>query len=168
MIPMVNWLLIVVGAILILIEVILGAISGFDFLLIGSAILVGGVIGLISHSSLVGLAMGGVLSISYVLLGRNKLRAKLRRPGIPSNVDAIIGHTALVTELITLRRPGRIKLDAEEWRALPDLETATALPPSGAEISFPVGATVRVTRIDGVTTYVVAAELNHPLGGAHS
>ena len=33
----INWILIVAGALLILLEVILGAISGFDFLLIGSA-----------------------------------------------------------------------------------------------------------------------------------
>ena len=42
----IPWVLIVTGALLILLEVVLGAAMGFDFLLIGSAILVGGVLGM--------------------------------------------------------------------------------------------------------------------------
>jgi membrane protein implicated in regulation of membrane protease activity len=163
--PALNWLLIVAGAILVLVEVILGAISGFDFLLIGSAILLGGVIGLIAHSSLVGLAMGGMLSILYVLVGRNKVRAKLRRPGIPSNTDAIIGRTAVVVEAIELHRPGRIKIEGEEWRAMPDVD----LPGSAkTDLRFDPGASVRVTRIDGVTAFVVSAEVTDSVGGTRS
>lgn len=161
--PVINWGLIVAGAILIMVEVLLGAISGFDFLLIGSAILLGGVLGLLTHSSAIGLAAGGILSILYLLVGRRRVRNRLRRPGIPSNTDAVLGRTALVVTEITARQAGQIQLEGEEWRALPDLGSIED--PPGGEIRFPAGASVRVSRIDGVTAYVVAAGTPSPAGG---
>ncbi len=44
-----NWALIVAGALLILVEVALGGFAGFDLVLIGSAFLLGGGIGLVLH-----------------------------------------------------------------------------------------------------------------------
>ena len=161
--PVINWALIIAGAILIIVEVILGAISGFDFLLIGSAILLGGVVGLAAHSGTIGLAAGGVLSLVYVFVGRKRVRNRLRRPGIPSNTDAVLGRTALVVKDITAREAGQIKLEGEEWRALPDLDGEAGDP---AEIRYPAGARVRVSRIDGVTAYVVAAAALSPAEGS--
>ena len=40
-----NWLLIISGALLILLEVALGGFAGFDLVLIGSAFMVGGAVG---------------------------------------------------------------------------------------------------------------------------
>jgi membrane protein implicated in regulation of membrane protease activity len=139
-----NWILIVVGAVLILLEVLLGAISGFDFLLIGSAILLGGLLGLVTKSAALGVAAAGVLALIYVFLGRKKIRAKLGRPHLPSNTDALLGHEARVTEPIGPERAGRIRFEGEEWRALP-VRTGETLA---------AGTRVRIERIDGVTVYV--------------
>lgn len=145
----VNWILIVVGAVLILVEIVLGAMMGFDFLLIGSAVLLGGVLGLLFGSASVGLAAAGVLAVAYVAVGRRGIRKRFRRRGLPSNTDALLGKTVLVAERITADRPGRIKHEGEEWRA--HVESSTRAP-------LEVGARAIVTRIDGVTAYVVPAE----------
>jgi len=140
-----NWMLIVVGAVLILLEVLLGAISGFDFLLIGSAILLGGLLGLVTKSAALGVATGGVLALIYVFLGRKKIRSRLGRPNLLSNTDALLGREVRVTEPIGPDQPGRIRFEGEEWRALP------ASPGGG---SLAAGSAVRIERIDGVTVYV--------------
>jgi membrane protein implicated in regulation of membrane protease activity len=145
----VNWILIIVGAVLVLIEILLGAMTGFDFLLIGSAVLAGGVLGLLTGSAPAGLVAAGVLALLYVFVGRRRIRDRLRRRGIPTNTDALLGRTVLVAERITPDRPGRIKHEGEEWRAHVDSSTAAPLE---------VGARAIVKRIDGVTTFVVPAE----------
>jgi membrane protein implicated in regulation of membrane protease activity len=144
-----NWLLIIGGALLILLEVVLGAASGFDFLLIGSAVLLGGLLGLATGSALLGAATAGVLALVYVLIGRRHVRARLRRPGVETNTDALLGRTVRVVETITAARPGRIQVDGEEWRA----QLATARP-----AAVEAGSSVRVLRIDGVTVFVEPAE----------
>lgn len=152
----INWILIIVGAVLVLLEVLLGAISGFDFLLLGSAILLGGVLGLFTGNGIAGLAAAGVLSLLYIFVGRKRIRSRLKRPSLPSNTDALIGRTALVSETITSDRAGRIRAEGEEWRAL-----------IAGELGGPieVGRRVVVSRIDGVTAYVVPAEGDAPSGG---
>jgi membrane protein implicated in regulation of membrane protease activity len=147
----ITWILIVAGAALILLEVVLGAISGFDFLLIGSALLAGGLLGLILHHPMVGLAAAGVLSLLYVLVGRRQIRGRLRRPGLASNTDALLGRTVAVSEEVREDHAGRVRHEGEEWRALLD---AHAAPPASP---IPAGARARVTRVDGVTVYVVPA-----------
>ncbi len=68
-----NWILIIGGAVLILVEVLLGAATGFDFLLIGSALLLGGLLGLLLQSAPLGVAAAGVLALAYVFFGRRRV-----------------------------------------------------------------------------------------------
>ncbi len=140
-----NWILVIAGAVLVLVEIILGAITGFDFVLIGSALMLGGILGLLTKSATLGMAAAGVLALLYVFVGRKRIRNRLARPGIISNIDVLLGKTARVVETITSERPGRIKYEGEEWRAALDR------PGTG---SIDLGSTVRVVRIDGVTAYV--------------
>ena len=58
-----NWALVVVGALLVLIEVALSGFTGFDLVLIGSSMALGGTLGLIFGSALVGLGLASVLSL---------------------------------------------------------------------------------------------------------
>jgi membrane protein implicated in regulation of membrane protease activity len=154
----ITWVLIIAGALLILLEVLLGAISGFDFLLIGSALLLGGLLGLVLHQPLVGLAAAGVLSLLYVLVGRRRIRGRLRRPGLASNTDALLGRVVSVSEEVREDHAGRIRHEGEEWRALLDGHGA---PQANA---LPAGAKARVTKVDGVTVYVVPAGEAGPSG----
>lgn len=52
---------------------------------------------------------------------------KANQGGEPSNVDALIGQSGVVTESITSSTPGRVKIRSEEWRATAgdDLESGT-------------------------------------------
>jgi len=153
----INWILIIVGAALVLMEVLLGAVSGFDFLLIGSAVLVGGLLGVVTGSPAIGAAAAGVLSLVYVLYGRKKIRARLRRPGLPSNTDALIGRTVLVSEPIAHDRAGRVKYEGEEWRAMAE-----------SDQPLEMGRRVRVVRIEGVTAILTPAEMPPVAGGGNS
>ncbi len=151
-----NWALIVAGAVLVLIEVILGAAMGFDFVLIGSALLLGGALGLVFGSNAVGFAAAGVLALAYVFLGRKRIRNRLTHTGITSNADALLGKTVRVVETIAIDRPGRDKHEGEEWRAQLAGPIAGTLEP---------GRNVRINRIDGVTVFVEPMD-SVPGGGA--
>jgi len=72
----INWILIVVGAILVLLEVLLGALSGFDLLLLGIGILLGGLGGVVSGSPIAGLGIAAALSLFYVIFGRRRIHRK--------------------------------------------------------------------------------------------
>lgn len=148
-----NWVLIVLGACLILLEVLLGAISGFDFLLLGSAILLGGALGLLTGTPAVGVATAGILALVYVFVGRRKVRHSFKRLDIPSNIDVLLGRTVEVVEPIRVDRPGRIKHEGEEWRACLASEAAGAIE---------AGSRVRVRRVDGVTVFVESLQTEAP------
>ena len=151
-----SWILIILGALLILAEVVLGAISGFDFLLLGSAIVIGGVLGLATGSAAAAVAAAGALALAYVLFGRKSLRSRLRRPGLLSNTDMLLGKIVSVSETIAPGRPGRVKFEGEEWRAEID-------GPRGGSVE--AGREAKVSRIDGVTVYVIPVEAENPPGG---
>lgn len=87
-----------------------------------------------------------VLAIALLFLVRPAVKARLlsSHPKTPTNVDALIGMSARVTELVN-DIDGRIRLDGEIWSARTDDST-----------SFTVGETVRVVRIDGATAIVAA------------
>jgi membrane protein implicated in regulation of membrane protease activity len=62
-----------------------------------------------------------------------------------SNVDAVVGKTAVVTKRIAARDAGLVKVGAEEWRA-------ELLNPEDA--ARDIGATVIVNAVEGVTLKV--------------
>lgn len=140
-----NWLLVFSGIGMVIIEVILGAATGFDFALVGGCLMAGGAAGLLTGSFNIGLATTGVLAFLYIAFFRKYIRSKLTAPDKPGNLDSIIGRSALVTEPIAPHRPGQVKVGDEVWRA--------ALPQGVAE-SKSAGETVRVESIDGVTLLV--------------
>ena len=55
------------------------------------------------------------------------LVAKANKGGEPSNIDALVGQSGVVTESITASTPGRVKIRSEEWRATAgdDLESGS-------------------------------------------
>ncbi len=79
----VSWILIVVGAVLVLLEVLLGALSGFDLLLLGCGILLGGVAGVLSGSWIVGVAVAAILTLFYVIVGRRRIHRKRPAAHLP-------------------------------------------------------------------------------------
>ncbi|MBI5709642.1 MAG: NfeD family protein [Candidatus Eisenbacteria bacterium] len=140
-----NWVLIVAGALLVLVEVALGGFAGFDLVLIGSSFLVGGALGLLFGNAVLGLVVASVLCVAYIAVGRRWVRGRMQRQGLPTNTDALIGQQALVTEPVAEHRPGQVRLRDEMWRARPA---------PGAAGPFEAGTLVTVEAVDGVTLLV--------------
>jgi len=141
----VNWLLVIGGIIFVIVELTLGALTGFDLALVGASLAVGGAIGLFAGSSNVGMLSAAALALIYFAVLRSWLKSKLTVREQPSNVDAVIGKSGVVTKRIAPRDPGLVKVGAEEWRAelVADDERARE-----------VGATITVSSVEGVTLKV--------------
>lgn len=140
-----SWLLIILGAALVLVEVMLGGFAGFDLVLIGSTFLVGGAVGLASHDPILGSITASGLCLAYIAVGRRLLKQKLSKsPGAKSNVDAFVGQQGVVQQRIATHEAGMVRMGDEVWRALP---VAGAGP-------FESGALVTVDGVDGVTLVV--------------
>lgn len=142
-----NWMLILGGAALILVEVMLGGFAGFDLVLIGSAFLLGGALGLLFGDIYLGMIVAGVLCAVYIFIGRRYVRRRLQThaDGVRSNADAVIGERALVVARLAPHVAGRVKVRHEEWRA--QLAPGEAGP-------IEEGAEVTVSGVDGVTLLV--------------
>jgi membrane protein implicated in regulation of membrane protease activity len=142
-----NWLLVITGAILILAEVALGGFAGFDLVLIGSALVLGGGLGFLFGSWVVGLAASSTLAILYIAVGRRWVRNRIRTKHVPSNTDALIGLSGVVTVRVAEHAPGQVKVRDEVWRAVPA---------PGVPGPYEPGTVVRVESVDGVTLRVRA------------
>jgi len=141
----VNWLLVIGGIVCVIVELTLGAMTGFDLALVGGSLAVGGGIGFFAGSERVGLIAGAVLALLYFALFRRWFKSKLTVREHSSNVDAVLGKTGVVTKRIAARDAGLVKVGSEEWRA----ELA-----SDEDAARETGATVTVSAAEGVTLKV--------------
>jgi membrane protein implicated in regulation of membrane protease activity len=132
----VNWLLVIGGIVCVIIELALGALTGFDLALLGASLAVGGAIGLLAGTAKIGLLAAGALALLYLAVFRSWLKKKLTVKDQASNV---------VTKRIAVREPGMVKVGAEIWRA----ELAGA-----DEVARDAGAVVVVQSVEGVTLRV--------------
>lgn len=141
----VNWLLLISGIICVIVELALGALTGFDLALIGGSLAIGGGIGLLAGSAKIGLLAAGGLSLVYLAVFRSWLKSKLTVREQLTNADAVVGKTGVVTKRIAALEPGMVKLGGEVWRA----ELA-----SSNDTALEAGATVKVESVEGVTLKV--------------
>jgi membrane protein implicated in regulation of membrane protease activity len=140
-----NWVLLLTGALMILVEVLLGGFAGFDLVLIGSTFVVGGALGLLTRSPVVGFVVASVLCVLYVALGRHWVRDRMRARKTASNVDALVGQRGMVTQRVAEHAPGQVKVKDETWRAVPAAD---------ANGPFEPGHVVTVAGVEGVTLQV--------------
>jgi membrane protein implicated in regulation of membrane protease activity len=140
-----NWALLIGGALLILVEVALGGFAGFDLVLIGSAFMLGGIVGLWFDNTNFAWIVAAVLCVAYLVAGRKWIRRSLRVKSVPSNVDALLGQSAVVTTRVQAHEFGRVKIRSEEWLAAPAAGVTGPLEP---------GTVVTVEAVDGVTLKV--------------
>ncbi len=140
-----NWMLVIGGILCVIVELALGAVTGFDMALIGGSMTAGGAIGLLTGSTKIGLLAAAGLTVVYFAVLRRWLKKKLTVKDRPTNIDAVVGKTGLVTKRIAALEPGMVKLGDEIWRA----ELASA---DGA--AREAGTTVKVEAVEGVTLKV--------------
>ncbi len=141
----VNWLLVIGGIVCVIVELALGAMTGFDLALIGGSLAIGGGIGLLLGSEKIGLLAAASLALVYLAVFRSWLKSTLTVKDHSSNVDALVGKSGVVTKRIAPREAGIVKVGSELWRA----ELA-----GGDDAARDAGATVKVESIEGVTLKV--------------
>jgi membrane protein implicated in regulation of membrane protease activity len=141
----VNWLLVIGGIVSVIVDLALGAMTGFDLALIGGSLAIGGGIGLLVASEKVGLFAAGGLALVYLAIFRSWLKSRLTVKHHPSNIDAIVGKTGVVTKRIAPHEPGMVKVCDEVWRA----ELASL-----GEAARDLGVEVKVESVEGVTLRV--------------
>lgn len=140
-----GWALVLLGALLVLVEVAFGGFAGFDLVLIGSSCIVGGAVGLLSGSPMIGLLVAAALGVLYMVVGRRWVRDRLRHRPTRSNTDALIGQRGLVISALSPHAPGQVRVQDEIWRARPAQGQADPVEP---------GSEVVVEGVDGVTLIV--------------
>lgn len=136
-----NILFIIAGIIAIAVEVIIGAATGFELLVLGVIMVIGGAVGIAFNSFQIALLTSAILTIGYIAIGRGFLKKSLSISTKATNVDAVIGQKGVVTKAISPSKAGQVKLGDEVWRATAESEIAE-------------GAKVTVVSVSGVTITV--------------
>jgi membrane protein implicated in regulation of membrane protease activity len=136
-----HYFAIALGIVAIIIEVVLGAALGFELLIVGLIFILAGVVGLVTGSYVVSTITVVLLSALYIFFGRGFVKKSLSIATTNTNVDALIGKTAIVVKPIAPHAPGQVKLEGEVWRAT-------------ADTAFPEGHEVTVKAAEGVTLTV--------------
>ena len=152
-----NWILIIAGTLAIVGEVILGAATGFDLALLGIALAAGGAIGLVFGSAKVGLFAAGAFAFVYLAFLRRRIRSKVSSPDRPTNVDAVIGRSAIVTEPIAPHGAGMVRVGS--------VFTPVALRRRGYAAAL-VAEISRSARACGVADVVLFTDLTNPTSNA--
>lgn len=129
------------GLVLILAELLLGLDTGFDLVVVGSILLISGLLGGLIGGLPLTLILACVLAISYFFMFRKVLRAKLRGQGEALNTDRLIGASGKLIKAVSKNKPGLVEIDGEEWRCT-------------SKTPITKGTEVIVTEISGVTVSV--------------
>lgn len=113
-------ILIILGIIAIIVEIILGAATGFELLIIGIVFIIGGGVGMLTGSMMGAVSTIIILILGYVFFGRKMIKQALHITTSKTNIDSIIGKQGVVVEPINPDVPGQIKYEGEIWRAEAD------------------------------------------------
>lgn len=113
-----------------------------------SGALAAAIAALLGAATWVQLTLFAVISAALLACLRPFIRNYLRPKTVATNVDSILGQTAIVTDTIdNLHASGTVKVGAMPWSARSTDGTL-----------LPVGTLVRIVRIEGVKVYVSRAE----------
>jgi membrane protein implicated in regulation of membrane protease activity len=126
---------------MILAELVLGIQTGFDLLLIGSIMVISGLVGLFTGSETLMLLLAIGLSVLYIAVGRKRIRQKITTVTKKTNIDKLMGATGTVVRDINPDTAGLVRVNDERWRA------------SAEEVLYE-GDTVVIEGIEGVTVIV--------------
>ena len=123
----------------------------FVFLMFAIGALAAGIAGALGANVTIQVIVFVVVTVALLAGLRPFLKGRIERSAgdVRTNTDALIGKTGYVTEVVG-ERHGRIQFSGGEGSA----RTESA--------SIPVGAEVRVDRIDGATAVVSAVEPTQP------
>ncbi|MDY6966835.1 MAG: NfeD family protein [Halobacteriota archaeon] len=141
-----SWLwagFIVVGLLMVLLELFIGVETGFDLVILGSALIISGLLTSSLDSWLATAIVASALCLLYVALGRRYVKAKMKVGDTRTNVDAIVGKSGFVKKGIEKNSSGLVTIGNEDWRAK-----------SEDNISIDEGEEITVVDVSGVTLIV--------------
>ncbi len=141
-----NIWLMVLGLVLIIFELLFGAISGFDIALIGLSLIIGGCAQYFGASWQLAIVISIVIILAYFVYFRRLARKKLLITTQKIGIDSLLGKTAIVIDPINRLRPGKVLLDGEVWRAV-------------SKESLKENSEVMVLEIEGVSLKVTKLKL---------
>ncbi|OEG71187.1 hypothetical protein ATZ36_16135 [Candidatus Endomicrobiellum trichonymphae] len=134
----ITWL--IIATVLIIFEILTSSVFFFTCLSAGSVF--AAAVAYFNISSWIEFAIFIVVSILSLYLIRPIFKKMMSKSEtVNSNIDALIGATAIVAEKITPLKTGLVKVSGEIWRAESDIELET-------------GETVKIKNIDGTTLTV--------------
>ncbi len=116
---MIPEILVIGGLLLVMMELLVGIQTGFDLVLIGSILVVGGLAGMVTGYE-VALVVSVILSVIYIAYGRTLVKSKIIVLTHKTNIDKLIGKKAVVVRTITPDTAGLVRVDDEDWRAKSD------------------------------------------------
>lgn len=110
-----SMILLGIGAVAL--ELFVGIQTGFDLVLLGSILLLGGVTGILTGSLPLALIISSILAVAYIAYGRKAIRQKVLVVTHHTNIDKLIGKKGIVIRSITPDTAGMVRVDDEDWRA---------------------------------------------------
>lgn len=110
----------ILGLLFILGELVAGIQTGFDLVLLGSILIIGGFGGIVFGDITIAYAICVGLSFVYIMFGRTVIKKQLFILTKSTNIDKLIGKTGTVVRSVTPDTAGMIRVDDEDWRASAD------------------------------------------------
>ncbi|NMB57259.1 hypothetical protein GYA19_04995 [Candidatus Beckwithbacteria bacterium] len=138
-------LFLLLGLVFIFSELFIGINTGFELVLLGSIFILSSIVGIVFGNITIMFILIIVLSIIYFFYGRKMIKKQIIVLTHKTNIDNLIGRTAIVTKNIDKHEAGRVKIDNEEWRAVS----------SG---KFDAGDKVKINSVEGVSVVVEKIE----------
>lgn len=136
-----NWVVIVLGVLAVVIELLLGVVTGFDLLVIGIILVLSGSIGLLTGSTTITYILIPLLCFIYLFGARRLLKQHLKIPLRRTNSEALIGKKGIVIKKISSETAGQVKVDGEIWRA-------------SSQHRIDEGSSVEIESVSGITLTV--------------
>jgi len=116
----INELFIIAGIIFIASELFIGIETGFDLVIVGVSLMLGGGLGLLAQNPYLAVITSIVLFSAYIFFGRSTIKRKLVVLTHSTNIDKLIGKKGVVIRSITPDTAGMVRVDDEDWRAISD------------------------------------------------
>lgn len=113
-------IIILIGILSIGLELFINLDTGFDLVLLGLALVLGGGTGLIFNSAILAIIISILFCLSYIFFGRKIIKQKLFIATNSTNIDKLVDQQGIVVRTITPDTCGLIRLDDEDWRATSD------------------------------------------------
>lgn len=136
----VTWL--IIATVLIIFEILISSSSFFFFTCLAAGSVFAAAASYLDISGWIEFVIFIVVSILSLYLIRPIFKKMMSKSEtVNSNIDALIGATAVVTEKVTPLKAGLVRVSGEIWRAEADIELET-------------GAIVKIKNIDGTTLAV--------------